>query len=187
MHLIRIALPALAQLNETLAGDFLLLNEVLSTAAGSPGDMPTSVLVAALTVLASAPTRTPMDLLRAGSDERRHALCEVAMWLQTKNMRPGPHDASMAVRVWGMAIARGSQIFGALASCREEAAKLRKAAALGELLVRLGLDLGLLIAAAESALVTLPAEPEVKPKKAREPRTPRREALIPQLRLPTGP
>lgn len=107
MHLIRLALPAIATSFPPIAAEATMMCRLLVDSQGCLADLPTPVLLAGFRVIAKT----------AGlpTAQRRGCLGEaVRLLLEKTRKEPESEDVVAAVRVWGTALARASQLYGAL-------------------------------------------------------------------------
>lgn len=148
MHLIRLALPVIATSIPPLASEATMMCRLLVESQGCLADLPTPVLLAGFEVIARTSGIPTV--------ERRGCMGEaVRLVLSTTHKKPEADDVVGAVRVWGTALARASQLYGALVAssynptgrCPDAGAQAAKVASF---MSHLAIDLRVLTAESES-------------------------------------
>lgn len=106
MYVIRTALPTIAAAFPLLAEETSLMGRMLAESQGCLVELPTPVLLAGFEVIAR--TAGIPTVARRGAME-----AAVHIILDATQKPPGDDDLVAAVRVWGIALARAAQHYGA--------------------------------------------------------------------------
>lgn len=162
MQHVRHVLPAVGKKFPKLASDLSIFLRILESSPGGFVEMGGEILTCAFETLGLASTHNALAKSIAGPIDRRRALIDAATFLVQKGHRSNPDAIFVAVRMWGTVLARAVGEYGGVASHRRvtnpdrvapksDERMSRQAEQLCAFVRRIGMDLQILVSAAEES------------------------------------